>query len=63
MEGVNRLGWIAVLITETLAALYGALLFHWFSPRKQDNKIVEPVEEDGDEVEFVIEPLDRPGRN
>lgn len=63
VEGVNRLGWIAVLITETLAALYAALLFHWFAPHKQDDKIVAPIQEDGDEVEFLIEPLDRPGRN
>jgi hypothetical protein len=63
VEGVNRLGWIAVLITETLAALYGALLFHWFASPKQADKIVTPIQEDGDEVEFLIEPLDRPGRS
>jgi len=38
VEGVNCLGWIAVLVTETLAALYGVLLFHWFVSPRQDNK-------------------------
>src|SRR5579885_2931399 len=53
----NRLGWVAVLVAKGLATLYGVLLYRWFTPRRPSAKEAQPAQDDGDEVQFRVEPL------
>jgi hypothetical protein len=64
VEGVNRLGWTAVLVTEGMVLLGGLLVLRWGQGVwwSRTTALVHPMQaqDEAGELEITVEPLGRP---